>query len=89
MTLVISGALIMGYLVAATFFIRFWRVTADRLFGMFGTAFLLLALQRVALVAWQGSTGTTIWLYALRLLAFLIILAAIIDKNRAPTNSID
>lgn len=84
MTMLISGALIMGYAVAATFFIRFWRLTADRLFAMFGAAFFILAVQRLALATTIRTEGSTVWLYALRLLAFLIILAAIADKNRAP-----
>lgn len=81
--LVISGALAAAYLTAALFFLSFWRETRDRLFGFFAGAFTLLALQRVAL-AWAlvNTRGTTLD-YILRLAAFLLILVAIIDKNRA------
>jgi hypothetical protein len=80
----ISGALVMGYFVAGLFFLRFWKETADRLFGIFGFAFLLLGAQRVALVfvVFEGDSAT--WLYAVRLLAFLLMLYAIYDKNRVP-----
>jgi hypothetical protein len=81
----VSGFLVLGYLVAALFFLRFWRQTSDRLFAYFAASFTLLALQRVALSVSIGgrSPDDTIWYYALRLLAFVLILVAIVDKNRA------
>jgi hypothetical protein len=78
----ITGALAAGYVVAGLFFARFWSRTHDRLFAMFAAAFWLLALQRVAIIATAGWLEDTTWLYTLRLLAFLLILAAIADKNR-------
>ena len=79
--LLITGALSMAYLVAATFFLRFWSSTRDRLFALFAAAFALLAVQRIALPyapeAWVAA------LYAIRVLAFLLIIVAIVDKNRA------
>jgi hypothetical protein len=45
----LAGALAMGYLVAMLFFFRFWRDTRDRLFLLFGIAFLIFAGQRAAL----------------------------------------
>lgn len=82
MNLVVSGMLIMGYLVAGLFFLRFWRETRDRLFGIFAGAFCLLGLQRLLLAVMETSPEGTIGLYAVRLLAFVLILAAIVDKNR-------
>ena len=77
----LAGAVTLGYLVAAGFFWRFWRRTADRLFLAFAAAFVLFALN-------QGlATGLTVVLepsslvYGLRVLGFILILAAIIDKN--------
>lgn len=78
----ISGALVMGYFVAGLYFLRFWRDTRDRLFGIFAAAFWLLAAQRAALALTADSTGEQLLLYSVRLLAFVLILAAIIDKNR-------
>ena len=80
-----TGALAMGYLVAAGFFVRFWRQTRDRLFGIFGVAFLMLAVQRIALslVDPAGADESLTPLYMLRLAAFLCILGAIVDRNRA------
>ena len=80
----VSGAMVMAYLVAGLFFLRFWRDTRDRLFAIFATAFWLLAVQRavLTLLAHQGQEGA-VWIYALRVLAFLLILFAVIDKNRS------
>jgi hypothetical protein len=79
----LGGALAMGNLVAALFFLKFWRQSRDRLFAIFGAAFLVLAVQRVALaVALQNEWDTT-WAYVMRLAAFVLLLGAIVDKNRA------
>ena len=68
--------------IAMLFFLRFWRMTGDRLFVMFAAAFFLLGLTRLGLaLANEPSEGET-YLYWIRLVAFLIILAAIVDKNR-------
>ena len=78
----ISGALMMGYFVVGLYFLRFWRDTRDRLFGIFAAAFWLLAAQRAALALSDDPMGEQLLLYSVRLLAFVLILAAIIDKNR-------
>jgi hypothetical protein len=81
-TALVSGLLVMGYAVAGLFFLRFWRETRDRLFGIFAGAFWLLALQRLLLALFQNPDNEQLWLYGIRLLAFVLILFAIIDKNR-------
>ena len=78
----ITGALAMAYFVAGMFFLRFWRDTRDRLFASFALAFLLLGVQRVALGVSNAGTENLTFLYVIRLSAFLLILWAIIDKNR-------
>lgn len=81
--LLVSGALAMGYAVAASFFFQFWRQTADRLFAFFSASFAILALQRVALALTDDVEANSVWFYGMRLLAFLLILAAILEKNKA------
>jgi hypothetical protein len=80
---VFSGVLLMGYAVAALFFLRFWKETRDRLFAIFAGAFLLLAFQRFALAVLPAHDQDPVILYSIRLLAFVLILWAIVDKNRA------
>jgi peptidoglycan/LPS O-acetylase OafA/YrhL len=78
-----SGAIAMGFIVAAGFFMRFWRRTGDRLFLAFAIAFLLLALNQ-ALAQWIGAADERVgYTYLLRVLAFVLILGAIVDKNLA------
>lgn len=83
-----SGILLFGYLVVALFFLRFWTRTRDRLFAMFSAAFALLALQRTAFALLDQPTEDLTFLYVVRLLAFLIIIVAIIDKNRSTVNQV-
>jgi hypothetical protein len=78
-----AGALTTGYLVVALFFARFWRDTHDRLFGLFTAAFALLAVQRIALSLYSTDPRFSAVFYSLRLLAFVLILYAIFDKNRS------
>ena len=79
---VISGALVAGYLVVALFFARFWTQSRDRLFAMFSAAFVILAIQRLALALSAAPMEDRTLLYVLRLIAFGVIAFAIIDKNR-------
>lgn len=81
----IAGALVMGYLVSSLFFFRFWKNSRDRLFLLFGLAFLLLAVQRVVLLFTQADYP--VMPYVLRLAAFVTILYAIYDKNRKPARA--
>ena len=81
MTHFVSGALVMGYAIAAMFFFRYWRQTRDRLFVFFGAAFFSLAVQRLIL-AMLADPDAAIAVYGIRLAAFLLILIAIVDKNR-------
>ena len=78
-----GGVLATGYAVAALFFLRFWRETRDRLFAFFAAAFAVLTVQTTALTLLRDELQEPAWLYAFRLLAYLLILAAIYDKNRA------
>jgi hypothetical protein len=77
----LSGAVTMGFLVACLFFLRFWRKTSDRFFLAFAVAFFLLALNQ-ALAQWIGAADERVgYTYLLRVLAFVLIVIAIVDKN--------
>lgn len=68
-------------LVVAAFFARFWRTTKDRFFLLFSAAFAVLAIQWMTLATIQASEHAPYY-FVLRLFAFLLIIAAIVDKNR-------
>jgi hypothetical protein len=76
-----GGAIAMGELVLGVFFLKFWRRTQDSLFLMFAVAFWLLAANGIAFIAVASADEETDWTFLLRLLAFVLILIAIIRKN--------
>jgi len=80
----LAGAVTMGFMVASAFFVRFWRKTADRLFLAFGAAFGLLALNQILAAVLEAGDERTPFVYVLRVLAFILILLAIVDKNLVP-----
>ncbi|HYI07618.1 MAG TPA: DUF5985 family protein [Thermoanaerobaculia bacterium] len=82
MNALISGALAASYLTVGLFFLRFWATSRDRLFAMFAGAFGVLAVQRLALSLTRGTMEDQTVFYLLRLAAFILIIVAIIDKNR-------
>jgi hypothetical protein len=77
----LSGAIALGYGMAALLFHRFWRRTRIRLFHLFAIAFLFLAGERVVeVLAAQKEAAPQLFL--LRLVGFVLIIAAIINHNR-------
>lgn len=79
----ILGAIAMASLMAALFFLRFWRETRDRFFLLFAIAFFVEALNRAALGMTSVSQEHEPFFYLVRLFAYGLIILAIVDKNRA------
>ena len=82
MNAVLSGMLVAFYATIALFFLKFWFAARDRLFALFALAFGVLAIQRFALSITTAAFEDQTAFYLLRLAAFVIIIVAIIDKNR-------
>lgn len=78
----VHGATFLGNLVIALFFLRFWRQSRDRLFAIFATAFLVFAANRIMLTFLGEENEARTFVYVIRLVAFLLIIAGIVDKNR-------
>jgi uncharacterized membrane protein HdeD (DUF308 family) len=78
------GVIVTASLAAAAFFFKFWKRTRDSLFLAFGAAFLIEGLNRMAFLLVERPNEGSPAIYTVRLLAFLLIVAAIIRKNRAP-----
>lgn len=76
------GAIAMASLVAGLFFLRFWRDTRDRFFLLFALAFFVEGVNRAALGLSVASQEQQPFFYLVRLFSFVLILLAIIDKNR-------
>lgn len=76
------GAIALAALLAGVFFMRFWRATGDRFFLMFAIAFWLEGGHRVFVFRWVGTDEGSPLHYVVRLVAYGLIIAAIVDKNR-------
>ena len=76
------GVIVTASLTAAGFFWRFYRQTRDSLFFAFAAAFAIEGINRMAfLLVDKPSEGSPI-IYMVRLVAFLLLLGAIVAKNR-------
>lgn len=81
---VLAGAIGAGTLVAAVFFLRFWRSSGDRFFLYFAISFALEAANRLMLGLAHEASEETPAFYLVRLVSYVLILVAIADKNRRP-----
>jgi hypothetical protein len=90
----LSGICMATFAASGVFFFKFYRGSRDRFFLFFGLACWLLALERVVLLSYEiafqsirtVATEGASWVFTIRLLAFLLILAGIVDKNRRTTD---
>ncbi len=76
-----GGALTVGYLTAALFFLKFWRRTGEGLFAAFAAAFAMMAANQAVPVLFGVPDEALGGVYLLRLAAFLLIILAILRKN--------
>ncbi|MDX2082163.1 MAG: DUF5985 family protein [Terrimicrobiaceae bacterium] len=81
----LAGALTATFLVAAVFFFKFWKRTKDRLFSHFAVAFLFFALNQILTTLLDVNMERRGLAYLLRIIGYVLILVAIIDKNRPQT----
>ncbi len=81
------GAVCLAFALVGLFFLRFWRDTRDRLFALFSLAFFVLAANRIGFMLQSEHDVKGDSLYGVRLLAFVLILVAIVDKNRSQKSS--
>lgn len=76
------GGVAMASLIAALFFLRFYRDTRDPLFLFFAAAFGLEGVNRTLLAFSAAPHEGDPALYLLRAFSYSLILAGIILKNR-------
>jgi len=75
------GVIATTSLVAALFFLRFWKATRDPFFMAFAASFFVEGLNRGALLFLVNPSAGYRWTYAIRLLSLLLILVGILRKN--------
>lgn len=83
MDAILAGGIGVAAFVAGLFFLRFWRHTGDRFFLFFAVSFWIEGAHRVALFQLYGHDEASPLVYLPRLVAYGLIIAAIVDKNRA------
>jgi hypothetical protein len=76
------GALSSASLIVSFFFLRFWRSSHERLFLFFALAFVAFAINWAGLALAHPPDESRHYLFLVRLVAFVLILIGIIDKNR-------
>lgn len=77
------GVIVTASLTAGAFFLKFWRRTRDPLFLAFGAAFIVEGLNRTSFLFLEHPNEGRPLIYVVRLVAFLLILGAIVWKNRS------
>lgn len=76
------GVIVTASLAAGAFFTKFWRQTRDLLFLGFAAAFIIEGINRLAFLLVDQPNEGNPWIYAVRLFSYVVILAAIVHKNR-------
>lgn len=82
MNQMISGAIAACSLLAGLFFFRFWVTTRDRFFLFFALSFWIEAINRVVLALLVSTSEMEPVIYGVRVVAYGLILVAILQKNR-------
>lgn len=75
------GMVAMACFAAGLFFLRFWKTAHDRFFLFFAVSFWIEAVNRAILALTDPSSEYVPMLYLIRLVAFGLILFAIVNKN--------
>lgn len=78
----LSGAIVMGFAVACLLFLKYYRRTHEKLFLTFAASFFLLAVNYAWLAITQIPVEERSPLYIVRLIAFGLIIVAIIQSSR-------
>lgn len=78
------GMLVAFSVTIALLFLKLWHQTRDRLFAFFSAAFVILAIDWLAPVIINPRHESQHYLFIIRLVAFVMIIAGIVAKNRTP-----
>ncbi|MGZ5279862.1 MAG: DUF5985 family protein [Pseudobdellovibrionaceae bacterium] len=90
----LSGIYMTSFAASGLFFLKFYKASGDRFFRLFSFACWFLAFERIALLFVADPFASVpspvskseSWVYLFRLVAFVIIVIAIIDRNRRNTS---
>ncbi|RYZ58044.1 MAG: hypothetical protein EOP07_08180 [Proteobacteria bacterium] len=82
MNILLSGAMMALCWIVSLFFLRFYIKSRDRLFACFSWSFFMLGVERLVISVYEISNEKVGAVICIRLISFILILLAIIDKNR-------
>jgi hypothetical protein len=85
MNLFLLGTLTAISAAIAAFFVKFFRESKDRFYIFFSGAFAVLGLDWCAHAVLDPRHQNVSYLFLFRLVAFVLIVAGIVDKNRPRT----
>lgn len=77
------GMLAMACIVAGLLFLRLWRLSHERLLLFFALGFFTFAINWIGLGIVNPPLESRHWFYLVRMVAFALIIAGIVDKNRS------
>jgi uncharacterized membrane protein HdeD (DUF308 family) len=77
----VTGMIAMASLIIGLFFLRFWRNTRDRFFLYFALSFGIEGMHRIVTTLTYDEHEESPLHYLVRLLAYGLILWAILEKN--------
>jgi len=69
--------------VSGLLFFRFWRESRDPLFVFFSAGFWIMSASWILLAMVSPTGEARPYIFAVRLVAFLFLIAGMIDKNRS------
>jgi hypothetical protein len=82
----LSGITFITFAASGIFFLKFYRTSRDPFYLYFCLACWLLSIERVAILIFivpaNAGGENVLWVYLIRLIAFSMIMIAIINKNR-------
>ena len=82
MRIVLNAVAATSSILAGVAFLRIWRGGIDRLFAWFAVAFWLFAINYLLLALLDITDETRVYVFLPRLAGFVVILIAIVDRNR-------
>jgi hypothetical protein len=81
---ILTGAITFASFAVGLFFLRFWKSTQDRFFLYFALSFWIQGMNRIHIWVEGVASEDSAVIYLIRLLAYVMILVAIWEKNREP-----
>jgi len=89
-TIFLAGISMATFAGSGLFFLKLWLASRDRFFLFFSVSCALLSIERIFALFVAGtfsplrseSSEFSVWIYLIRMAAFIMILISIIEKNR-------